>query len=416
MEIEHISVSRIDLYRQCPFRYGLRYDLPKDKRPVEDDNRYLIRGSAVHSAIEKILKDFNLTKEWSMKKVMEFWEESAVEFNLPFTDVQEGKNKLVVWAKRLDWPDKIIDIERRWDYEIDGVPVVLIPDLVEEIMTDDKKILKITDWKTNAFPYTKEKLADDLQAPFYLSQMKRNYPGYDEYHFVFDFVYANAIVPYIAEEGSAEIAERLLIGYFKKIANDKTPEPTPNEYCGTCPGATNGLCPILKNIVNNGLDEITMNKMVASLLGDDITCNIIGLPETVALDVVLGGIEKMVKARKDRLRNDIKRIMRDREFDSYDLGAAKISFKPSKRVEYRAIDVLRLVGNNPITLDTILSVNKTALGKAVGSGLVEGEVIEKLEETASVSYTSPVLKVYYSKTKKQDKKDKENIKNFWEGN
>jgi len=403
MKIEHVSVSRIQLYIECPFRYGLRYDLPKEDRPLEEDNFYLNRGSAVHEAIEKILEDYKQTGEWSVMKVQKIWENVAVSYGMMPDDLKDGQKKLTVWARRLEWPEHILEIEKRYEYEVDDIPIVFVPDLIEEINEDGKKILKVTDWKTNWFPYSVDKMSDDLQAPFYISQMKKLFPDYDEYRFFFDFVYANSVVEYKVTDDKPEIVERMLLEYYKLISNDKNPKATPNEHCNNCPGAEQGLCPVLQQIIKSrDIPEEVVDDLVKEVLGDAPSDELNGF---IALDMVMSGLEKIIKARKNAVRKNIKGILKKDDKERYDLEYARVSFSPKRFVSYRPTDLLKCIGNKPITINSIMKVNKTELDKVISSGLVDDDIIRKLEDTAEVNFSAPVLRITKKNARKKTKKN-----------
>jgi len=407
MKIEHVSVSRIQLYNQCSYRYALRYDVPEEKRPVEFGSLPLSKGSAVHNAIEKQLIDYKETGEWDTKKLQKYWEIEATKRGVNLQMIDEGKKVLLMWARRYEKPHKILDIERRWDYEVEGIPVVLIPDLVEELYEGGKKILRITDWKSNAFPYSRDIVENDLQAPFYLNEMKRQYPGYDDYQFRFDFVWVDKVIDYDLPESRWKEATEYLLEAFKTIAEDKNPYPKPNSYCTYCPGAINSICPIAKRMLEAGqLDKEYMEGLVSELSGEIAEY---GDPEAlskfVAKNHVITGLENMIKGVKEGNRSEIRKIMEKNGDSKHKTENFTISFSPSEKKTFRVLDILKVIGNEPMTLIKILDTKKGEIDKMIKNGEIEEKDATFLQKHAMSKITSPVLRVYNStKNKPKDKK------------
>jgi len=399
MEIEHLSVSRVNTYIQCPTRYAMRYDLPKDKRPLDEGNKYTDKGTALHRALEKTLIEYDESGSWNTKHLQDNWVNEATKLGVSLNDIEQGKNVLLLWSKHYDKPTKILDIERRWEYEIEGVPVVFVPDLVEETYIDGKKTLIITDWKSSAMAYSDERVENDLQAPFYLHEMKRQYPDYDDYKFKFEFIFDGKVVWYNLPEDRWDEATNFLIDMYSNIANDKDPKPKPNSFCKFCPGIKTMLCPIAKRLIETG--EVSKDMISGDCDSND------RLDILVSKKLVVDGLENIIKGIKSEVRGEISSIVQQKDTKSLEGNGYRITYNTTTRITYRPIDFLKAVGNQPKLILKGMDTKKGEIDKMIKNGDISEEHAEEMAKFAYKKTTQPVLRVYKSSGKKKKAPAKE---------
>lgn len=171
---DHISVSQINLYLACSFKYRLTYidEVPKPFKPAA-----LAFGSAIHSALEWIHKQILQGKTMDEAKAIDIFEADwyamaidEIRYKNGETEkvlLEKGRNMIAVYlesrgdnsirAVEMPFEVPLADVETG---ETLPIPLKGVIDLVEENDT-------IVDFKTAARAMSDEDLANNLQLTVY---------------------------------------------------------------------------------------------------------------------------------------------------------------------------------------------------------------------------------------------------------
>jgi CRISPR/Cas system-associated exonuclease Cas4 (RecB family) len=402
MKIEHVSVSRVEKYIQCPYRYYLDYDLEPEERLPQIYNIHLSRGIAAHRAIEKFLVEYKTHGKWDPKRMIALWKDSAIQEGLSLSEIEEGNGKLLLMMKNLikPEPDNIIGIEEDRECIINDVMFKFSMDFVEKY-TDENgdTVCKITDWKTGAWPYSNIQMDNNLQAPIYLYIAKNKlYPGFDKYVFVFNFIWANTEVEYVYTDKHLDAAKDYLVSAYTIIANDDKPKCKPNTYCGYCPGAVYGKCEVAQRFIKNGIFE---EEFLKELKDSDATKFVKTedkkLVSLVQEKELVEGMIKILESRKEQSKAEAKQILKHRNAQRISVGEYTITFKPWVKEKYRASEVLASIGDSKFLQDACLETLKTKVDALHRSGEISDDDMTRIKKHSSIIRTAPVMRVYKSR-------------------
>lgn len=182
---EYASVSRLQMFDQCPRSFAFRYVERVEPDPGDDSPTEF--GKLNHQCLESAMR-WVLANEFSGK----FPVDQAVaalrkhwpEFRLPERCYEECLAILRDYAAmrgRVNWLD-ILGIEEPIDEDLgDGVRLRGAMDFVFRHGPD----VVVEDYKTNRVLFTQEDLDTSLQASTYLWVARRRWPGARAYRFVF---------------------------------------------------------------------------------------------------------------------------------------------------------------------------------------------------------------------------------------
>lgn len=162
------SFSRIECFNDCPYRWFLRYI----KKYPETPQFYSSYGSFMHKLIEQYYKGEITKDEMQIKYLFDFHKE------VQGTRPQEGTVKKYIdagleYLKAFEpFPFNMIAVEKKVEFEIDGIPFVGYIDYLGEkdgeyyIVDNKSRDLKPRSGRTN--PTVKDKELDDMLRQLYL--------------------------------------------------------------------------------------------------------------------------------------------------------------------------------------------------------------------------------------------------------
>ena len=181
----HLSASSINEYLDCGLLFKLRRI---DKLRSEGTSDALELGSTIHEVLADYYRAKMEGKKLSLEKIhalfTEYWAEAAEDCDdIAYREgkdfevlLQEGKALLTAYLKNvLNDPFRVLAVEEPFRFEVEGVPIVGVIDLLEE---DEAGAIIITDHKTSGRAYGNQEIDRNLQLTLYQMAMKAG--GYSD--------------------------------------------------------------------------------------------------------------------------------------------------------------------------------------------------------------------------------------------
>lgn len=183
---EHLSVSRLKLYEQCPRAFYYRYI---DKGPTELRDVASLFGTILHAALELVymwIRDEEYEGPFPLDQLVEFYKSAwaTAECKAGVNVYQEGLDILRTYAKThftvSHW--NVIDVEREFNITVDGFTINGYIDRVDRV---DDKTIDVVDYKSNRLLFTRDELEHDLQMSIYGLACRELYPWAENVGFSF---------------------------------------------------------------------------------------------------------------------------------------------------------------------------------------------------------------------------------------
>lgn len=139
--IDHLSPSQISLYEQCPLAYKYTYidKLPKPPAPPQ-----VAKGSLLHSVIYEKIKNREYSAKDYIDKVKDIPELKLYELKQQDREaVLASAVKAAEVIDKLEWlPQEPIElVETNLEFNLDGINMVVKPDLVTTNSVYDHKVI-----------------------------------------------------------------------------------------------------------------------------------------------------------------------------------------------------------------------------------------------------------------------------------
>lgn len=159
-----VSFSRIQCYRQCPWKYHLVFNEGWRSGPAGP----MAFGTTLHRALAVFLSPEN--KDVSLERLLEIYDESWV--NEGFSGVQEtldvynrGRDLLENFYRiQSQLPSKVVAAEKDFCLDVDGYS---FRGTVDRIDQEPDGSYSVIEYKTNAQQWTPERIQKDLQMTLY---------------------------------------------------------------------------------------------------------------------------------------------------------------------------------------------------------------------------------------------------------
>lgn len=384
MNCPHLSASRADLYRNCPYAYGLRYSYEGAPfpQPLEIP---LENGSAIHKAIDETFMQYRSTGIWESNFLIKTYIKSAL--NLPKETIKETSKELKNWVKSYTPPTNIIGTEQRHEITIDDVPIVAIMDLV---YVDDEGSLVIVDWKSHKYMPTSDTLSENLQAPLYLYIAKRVYPGYPKYKFFFHFIRCESVVEWEYTDSELEFTWAYLKIMYDKILNDKVPRAIPSINCQSCPGIRHSICPLTKSLLEHGVEGTTdtvMNnlKILQEFKDDDEISKYILEKKTIT------GLESVISNMKKTINKKLLNVLVSRDISADIVNGYKLIVVHRQDVMYDTSTIMKVFQHDPRKLQRVLDIRKTVVNEYIKDGYLDDQAVDEIKKTSWIKSRYPYV-------------------------
>jgi|GEM_PF-755341 len=372
---EHLSVSRLRRYEECPLAFYYQYvDKPE---PALDAARGEPAefGTVLHDALER-------TYQWIMDEEHEgvFPEAELLEFfRLAWIDsglvgvglYQEGREILRRYATDVGRVDhmRTLSVERefnllvgppahgfkgcrlidasekaRWAEDADHF---VINGFMDRVDKPEPGIVEIIDYKSGRLLFSKEELADDLQMSVYALVAQCLYPWATEIRMSFHMLRHGLRQMTVRTAEDLESARQYVLALGTRT--EKGPyKPKLNTHCGTCDHRAR--CEVYKLAVERKLEVVAVS-------ANDL--------ETLAMERErVAKIAKAAYARKEHLDGILKNAIGEKE--SLELGGVVYRLAQYFNASYPMPELLALFREVGVDLTPALTVDNTALDAIMG--------------------------------------------------
>lgn len=374
---EHVSVSRLKRYEQCPRAFALTY---VDKAPNATRDTFTTRfeldlhegaafGTVMHTTLETIYR-------WIVREehvgavpeevISECYRNAFQASDLTGSDTfAEGRQILRAYFERHYLVDHmtVLDIEREFRIERDGVTLLGYIDRVDKIADD---AIRIVDYKTNRLLFTREEVDSDLQMSVYGVAARVLYPWAKRVEYAFDMLRHDVRMTTERDEADLQEASDYVVALTRRI------EQVANDPNATFPAVMNTLCHWCGQRERCDAYERAMRTDGSELK----------LPIPLSIDEIsaererVAAIKKLYDNRQRVLDNELKHALKQSKQDDLLVNGFRYRMIPSNSKSYpadRTVGVLKTVV--PMTeaqiRDAILVVDSTKLDALVKSIEVE---------------------------------------------
>ena len=373
MKVKALSASRLRTWLQCKYKYGCVYHKLAPK-PVEPPKDYFGVGSAVHYALEYAGKEVIenklqvFTKE-NIEVITGKYIEECSRLNLGDEAViYDGFNLLLTKLDRFEFNHKIITLEKKFNVEIAGVPVIGAMDKVVEL---DRNTLCVIDYKTSKSVLTDEEIKTDIQLSMYDAALRTLFPDYNSYKVCLDYLRFFPKHTERTEEQRYSFIQLLKYNYKLILeTKEKDLKPELNKFCPWCDYVD--VCPAIKEIKNN----IPNHQMF-----DD---------ENTLADAYdkLRALGKILELKQKDIKSILIQKIKIAETNKLSTDDFNISIRQSPRVSYDPSMLYSLIGADDLI--NCVTVTNKKLETLIKRGILSKE---DAKIASNVSYTTSIIDV-----------------------
>lgn len=396
-----MSVSRGQVYIDCPFKYHKTYE---EGMRAEAD--HLDFGSIIHSVLERIFREYegfvdidtaiNILNEEMLKnpnlssygyykqgvKIITDFLNNPRNFEYEIFKLNNGEPALEL--------EFFINLETGEAYESKELALqaaeegkYIFRGYIDKILQPDENTLMIIDYKTSFVAKTQNELDEDLQLSGYNLAIRSMFPYVENVIVGLNYLRKDTTVYSTRTWLDAETTRKYLLTLFKKIEQDDSPVQTKNQYCAWC--ECKEECSAYMELID------TPYEMPDFLFETDIE-KLWELREKLDLD------EKIIKKAKQEVDDYIKNFMTDIDAETIQAGDKEIYMYQGTSNTYSPNQVLQYLSTDEA--EEVLSVRITKLREVLKD---KPDILEEIEKNKEVSYNKPSIK---AKSKKKTKKKK----------
>ena len=363
---EHLSVSRLRRYEQCPLSFFYQYVEKPEPGLVDPDREAADFGVVCHAALER-------TYQWVMgeeyegplpvDRLLEDFRLAWVESGIVGVDLyQEGRELLRRYAARVGRVDhmRVLAVEQefnlllgpdvcrlvdagekeRWKH-VDGHYVV--NGFIDRVDRVDAETVAVVDYKSNRMMFAREELAGDLQLSVYAIAARLLFPWARRVELGFEMLRHD--VRQRAERSEEDLRAAADYVLAMGARSERGPYPAKlNMNCGTCDHRVR--CPTYRAAVEQKLEVVAVSASDMETLAQE--------RERVAK------IAKAAYARKEQLDGILKTALGDRE--SLELAGVVYRLLQNADTSYPLGELAALFREVGVDLTPALCVDSKALG------------------------------------------------------
>lgn len=373
MKTRALSASRLKTWLQCKYKYGCIYHKLVVK-PVKETKDYLYMGLADHTALEyagKLVRD-NKLKAFTQEDVdviVGIYMKECSDVGLGDEAViYDGLDLLINKLDKFEFGHKLISLERKFNVEIAGVPVIGAMDKVVEF---DRNTLCVIDYKTSRSVLTDSEIETDIQLSMYDAAARILFPGYSKYIVCLDYL---RFFPKQAERTEEQRYSfiQLLKNNYKFIieGTEKDLVPELNKFCPWCEYID--VCPAIQKIKNNVPDHQMFDDEATLADSYDKMRKLSKICELKMKDIKTSLVEKIKATGSNKIN----------------VNGFNVSIRQTSRKTYDPTMLYNIIGADDLV--RCVSVTNKKVDELIKQGTLS---VEDARTTANVSYTSAILDV-----------------------
>jgi len=374
------SYTRLSTYKQCPFRYKLKYI---DKIPEETKTIDQFMGSRVHEALERLYKNLISAKIMPLERVLEYyrrnWErewDNNIRFvneDLSKDDYRDlGKNCIEDYYKSY-YPfnqSRTIYVEKRVCFALDKDGRCKIQGFMDRLAIASDGTYEIHDYKTNKSLPTQKDRDDDKQLALYQIGVKDMWSDARSIKLFWHYLVFNKEMCSSRTDEDIEKLKAEKVALINEMETTTEFLPRESPLCSWC--SYQSICPLWKHLF------IIEYSRVNVILKEEGVQFVDRLEE---LQCKRKTIEDEIERTKEKLIAYSEREGTDRIFGSAKVARikkeTKISFPDTKDERRTHLEeTLKELGK----WDEVSSLDVRKLGKIVEEGDWDDSIIKAIEK------------------------------------
>jgi hypothetical protein len=361
--LDYVSISKMDTYSRCPFRFHEQYMEHKSNKDSDNGNIFTWFGSILHGVMDKASTawvDSGITlnplalydDEWKAQSDLtdpKMYKEGRQLISEYFKAHPIGADSYKTIVTELEWRGKFSEIFDDVPDELKDMQFGCQFDYIGEI---DSETAILKDYKSNRHPYTQMDLADSIQLQVYEIIARKLYPQYKTWITGYElFRFGWQQCPQRSEE-DLYIMSRYVINTATQILHDSTWKQRLNDFCGYC--QLKPKCEEYCDFVNDPQRKI-----------DTIRTDMTDMESINSCREQYTTFEKILKGRKDELANIIKKNIEQATINGEKcvIGDKELYLQAQSRptYNYSAVRNIMAVAGKMDELEKCTSISKTKL-------------------------------------------------------
>jgi len=393
---EHLSVSRLRRYEQCPLAFYYQYVNKPDPALDAVRSEPAEFGTVLHDALERVYRwvlDEEVEGPFPEAQLLEYFRLAWIDSGLVGVGLyQEGRDLLRRYAQDTGRVDhmrtlaierefnllvgpgdcRLVDASEKAGWALDDDHFV-INGFIDRVDKPDSNTVEIIDYKSSRLLFSKEELADDLQMSVYALVAQCLYPWATEIRMSFH------MLRHGLRQTTVRTAEDLRSAreYVRALGtrSERGPyNPKLNTYCGTCDHRAR--CDTYKLAVERKLEVVAVSASDLETLAQE--------RERVAK------IAKAAYSRKETLDGILKNALGDSE--SLELGGVVYRLTQFFETSYPMGELLALFREVGIDLTPALTVDNKAIDAIMGKVEADENIQRKVRDFLRVRVAAKAIK------------------------
>jgi ATP-dependent helicase/DNAse subunit B len=266
---EHVSVSRLKRYEQCPRSFFYKYVVKGPEEPPAEAPQF---GVILHRTLE-LLYGWVVDEEFSghipIEKLLEFYRQAWTESRLVGIALyNEGLSILRAYLQTHSLVNSYDILATEKEFNVELGPFIL-NGYIDRVDKFGDGWIGIIDFKSNRQLFTPWELENDLQLSLYALVARQMYPWANRFSFVFHMLRHNVLQGTERSVQQIENAEKYAIALGKRTETDKEFHAKLNSNCQYC--ESRGRCDRYQKAISEktnfarisdlqGLDEIAAER------------------------------------------------------------------------------------------------------------------------------------------------------------
>jgi putative RecB family exonuclease len=250
------SHTRLSTYKQCPYRYKLRYI---DKIPEETKTIEQFMGSRVHNALERLYKNIISAKIIPLERVIEYYHrnwEKEWDDNIRFVNKELSKEDYRELGERCiqDYYEsyypfnqsRTIHVEKRVSFALDKDGRCKIQGYIDRLAIAPDGTYEIHDYKTNKSLPTQRDKDEDKQLALYQIGVKSMWGDAHSINLIWHYLVFNKEMSSSRTDEDIERLRAEQISLINEIESATEFPPQESSLCSWC--SYQSICPLRKHL------------------------------------------------------------------------------------------------------------------------------------------------------------------------
>jgi len=250
------SYTKLSTYKQCPYRYRLKY-IDRITEEIKTIEQFM--GSRVHEALEKLYKNLISAKIIPLEKILEYyhknwekkWDENIkfVKKDLSKDDYRTLGEKCIRDYYESHYPfnqSKTIGVEKKVSFSLDEDGRFKIGGIIDRLAIASDGTYEIHDYKTNGSLPTQKDKDEDKQLALYQIGVRNLWPDVNSIRLIWHYLVFNKEISSSRTEEDIEKLRVEKIALIHEIESATEFPPRESSLCSWC--SYQKTCPLWKHL------------------------------------------------------------------------------------------------------------------------------------------------------------------------